>query len=226
MIMENTNIQAYETKPIPVMVKTETVDLPGDLVIPEDSKGLIIFAHGSGSSRFSPRNRAVAASLNKAGLGTLLFDLLTARENEVDEETCEYRFNIDLLGIRLTQTLDWLLTRKDTVGMNIGVFGASTGAAAALIAATERPERVHAVVSRGGRPDLAKEHLARVRTPSLFIVGEDDASVVAMNRSALYDLRCEKKLEIIPGANHLFEEPGKLDDVATLAKDWFTKWIE
>lgn len=224
--MKNTSIQAYEIEPIPVMVETDTVDLPGDLVIPENCKAMIVFAHGSGSSRFSERNRKVAGSLNKAGLGTLLFDLLTAREQEIDEDTCEYRFNVDLLGVRLTQTVDWLLSRKDTVGLNVGVFGASTGSAAAIIAAAERPERISALVSRGGRPDLAKQYLARVRTPSLFIAGGDDASVIAMNRSALIDMKCEKRLEIIPDAGHLFEEPGKLEDVSTLAKDWFMKWIE
>jgi len=224
--MKNTSIQAYEIEPIPVMVETDTVDLPGDLVIPENCKAMIVFAHGSGSSRFSERNRKVAGSLNKAGFGTLLFDLLTAREQEIDEDTCEYRFNVDLLGVRLTQTVDWLLSRKDTVGLNVGVFGASTGSAAAIIAAAERPERISALVSRGGRPDLAKQYLARVRTPSLFIAGGDDASVIAMNRSALIDMKCEKRLEIIPDAGHLFEEPGKLEDVSTLAKDWFMKWIE
>lgn len=224
--MKNTSLQAYEIEPIPVMVETDTVDLPGDLVIPENCKALIVFAHGSGSSRFSERNRKVAGFLNKAGLGTLLFDLLTAREQEIDEDTCEYRFNVDLLGVRLTQTVDWLLSRKDTVGLNVGVFGASTGSAAAIIAAAERPERISALVSRGGRPDLAKQYLARVRTPSLFIVGGDDASVIAMNRSALIDMNCEKRLEIIPDAGHLFEEPGKLEHVSTLTKDWFSKWVK
>lgn len=223
--MGKTAIPAGRSGAIHVMVNAGDAGLAGDLMIPAESGGLVVFAHGSGSSRFSPRNRAVAGVLNGGKLGTLLFDLLTPRENEIDELTYEYRFDIELLGRRLTGTLDWLTAQKETVGLDVGLFGASTGAAAALIAAAERPERVKAVVSRGGRPDLARQYLARVRAPSLFIVGGNDPPVIEMNKSALMDLRAGKKLEIIPGAGHLFEEPGRLEEVATLAREWFLKWL-
>lgn len=224
--MKNSKISFYQPEVKQVLINAGTANLAGDLIIPENAAGLVVFAHGSGSSRLSPRNRAVADELNRSGLGTLLFDLLTPRENEVDELTCEYRFNISLLGTRLTETLDWLTAQKETVGLNVGLFGASTGAAAAMIAAAERPERVKAVVSRGGRPDLAKSYLSRVRAPSLFIVGGYDTTVIAMNRSVLPDLRSEKKLEIVPEASHLFKEPGKLEQVSAIACDWFLKWFQ
>ncbi len=223
--MKNTKTTIDQPEIKQVTINAGDVNLAGDLMIPEKCSGLVVFAHGSGSSRFSPRNRNVAEELNRSSLGTLLFDLLTIQERELDELTCEYRFNIELLGERLTATLDWLTAQKETVGLNVGLFGASTGAAAAVIAAAERPESVKAIVSRGGRPDMAKLYLARVRAASLFIVGGDDASVIAMNRSVLPDLRSEKKLEIIPDAGHLFEEPGKLEEMAVLARDWFLKWL-
>ena len=223
--MKTTKSPVYQQETRQVRIDTGTVNLIGDTVIPEKATGLVVFVHGSGSSRFSPRNQNVAEELNQSGLGTLLFDLLTVPERELDELTCEYRFDIELLGGRLTATLDWLTAQKETVGLNVGLFGASTGAAAAIIAAAERPERVKAIVSRGGRPDMARLYLGRVRAPSLFIVGGDDAPVIAMNRSVLQDLRCENRLEIIPGAGHLFEEPGKLEKMAVLARDWFLKWL-
>ncbi|HKI44681.1 MAG TPA: dienelactone hydrolase family protein [Balneolales bacterium] len=223
--MENTKTTIDHPEIKQVTINAGSVDLAGDLMIPEKCSGLVVFAHGSGSSRFSPRNQTVAEELNRSGLGTLLFDLLSPAENEIDELTCQYRFNIGLLGKRLTATLDWLTAQKETVGLNVGLFGASTGAAAAIIAAAERPESVKAIVSRGGRPDLAKLYLARVRAPLLLIVGGDDASVIAMNRSVLPDLRSGKRLEIIAGAGHLFEEPGKLEEMAVLARDWFLKWL-
>lgn len=223
--MKYTEIPYTQIDAEEVTINAGGTKLTGELAIPEKARGLIIFAHGSGSSRQSPRNKLVAEALQHSGFGTLLFDLLTERENEIDEKTCEYRFNIEFLGKRLTDTLDWLTAQKDTVAFDIGLFGASTGTAAALIAAAARPEKIKAVVSRGGRPDLAKSYLARVRAPSLFIVGGYDVSVIAMNKSALLDMRSEKRLGIIPEASHLFEERGKMEEVAALARDWFLKWL-
>ncbi|MDP1537006.1 MAG: dienelactone hydrolase family protein [Burkholderiales bacterium] len=194
------------------------------LSIPERASGVVMFVHGSGSSRFSPRNRRVAGVLDAGGLGTLLFDLLTAQEQEIDERTAALRFDIGLLTRRLIDAVDWLVERPDTRGLRIGLFGASTGAAA-LAAAAERPERIAAVVSRGGRPDLALPVLPRVRAPTLLIVGGLDQPVISMNRRAATALGCEHRLEIIPGATHLFEEPGTLDQVACLARDWFMEHL-
>ena len=185
----------------------------------------MLFAHGSGSSRFSTRNRAVAQRLNDAGLATLLFDLLTADEETIDARTAQLRFDIPLLAGRLTGTVDWLAARPDLATLPLGLFGASTGAAAALITAAERPQRVAAVVSRGGRPDLALPVLERVRAPTLLIVGGHDREVLALNREALAALTCEKALAIVPGATHLFEEPGALEQVAQLAGDWFLRHL-
>jgi dienelactone hydrolase len=185
----------------------------------------VLFAHGSGSSRFSPRNRFVADFLNEGGLATLLLDLLTAEESEIDERTGALRFDIGLLSGRLIGAVDWLGARPDTRDLRIGIFGASTGAAAALNAAAERPAQVAAVVSRGGRPDLAMAALPRVRAPTLLIVGGLDGPVIGMNRSAAAQLACEHQLEIVPGATHLFEEPGKLEEVARLARDWFQRHL-
>ncbi|WP_290653542.1 alpha/beta family hydrolase [Aquisalimonas sp.] len=199
--------------------------LPGDLALPADATGIVVFAHGSGSSRFSARNRLVADSLNGGGLATLLFDLLTADEHEVDQRTRELRFDIPMLGQRLTRTVDWLKEQPGIENLPVGLFGASTGSAAALIAAAERPGTVAAVVSRGGRPDLTGPRLERVRAPTLLIVGGDDSPVIGMNRDAARDLRCEHRIEIIPGATHLFEEPGKLEEVARLARDWFLTYL-
>lgn len=208
-----------------VEVKAGRLSLPGTLCLPSDTTGIVVFAHGSGSSRFSSRNRFVADYFNHAGLGTLLFDLLTAEEHAVDELTREHRFDIPMLGERLTRTVDWLRVEPATSRLRIGLFGASTGAAAALIAAAQRPEDVAAVVSRGGRPDLAENHLPQVRSPVLLIVGGLDGPVIGMNRSAADALRCEHQVEIVPGATHLFEEPGKLEEVARLARDWLLRYL-
>jgi dienelactone hydrolase len=204
-----------------VTVPVENVRLAGDLSVPADARGLIVFAHGSGSSRFSPRNRAVADVLVEAGLATLLMDLLTPEEEAEDLRTARLRFDVQLLGDRVIGTIDWLASDPDAAGLPIGCFGASTGAAAALIAAAERPDRVAAVVSRGGRPDLAADALPRVRAPTLLIVGGRDTEVIRLNRLAQERLGGEAQLVIVPGATHLFEEPGALEKVAALARDWF-----
>jgi dienelactone hydrolase len=209
-----------------VSVSTGKFALEGALSMPQRPGGIVVFAHGSGSSRFSPRNLMVAGFLNDGGLGTLLLDLLTAQEQELDERTGALRFDIGLLTGRLVDAVDWLDERADTRDLRIGVFGASTGAAAALAAAAERPGRVAAVVSRGGRPDLALPYLPRVRAPTLLIVGGLDGQVIRMNRQAAACLSCEHSLEIVPGATHLFEEPGTLDQVARLARDWFLKHLQ
>lgn len=189
----------------------------GDLALPAQARGLVLFVHGSGSSRFSPRNRAVAAALHPLRLGTLLFDLLT------EDESYDRRkvFDIALLAARVGQALDGVAGRADLAHLPLGLFGASTGSAAALRAAAERPERIGAVVSRGGRPDLAADWLARVRAPTLLIVGGDDMPVIGMNEEAMARMRCEVELEIVPGATHLFQEPGALERVAKLARRWF-----
>ena len=206
-----------------VTVEGDGVALPGDLTVPDDPSGLVLFAHGSGSSRRSPRNRAVAASLNEAGLGTLLFDLLTAEEERVDAQTGALRFDIALLGRRLTMAVDWLGGSARLAGrLPCGLFGASTGAAAALATAGERPARVRAVVSRGGRPDLAGPLLADVRAPVLLIVGGADTQILQLNEAILADLPDGSDLTVVPGASHLFAEPGALDQVARLAADWFS----
>lgn len=208
-----------------VIIDLHPLRLAGDLVVPAHPKGLVLFAHGSGSSRFSTRNRAVARRLQEGGLATLLFDLLTEDEEAIDARTAELRFNIPLLADRLVGALDWAHAQTALAGLGVGLFGASTGAAAALIAAARRPDRVGAVVSRGGRPDLAGAALTQVRAPTLLIVGGDDREVVALNRDALAELDCEKTLQIVPGATHLFEEPGALEQVAQLARDWFLKHL-
>jgi pimeloyl-ACP methyl ester carboxylesterase len=208
-----------------VTVQAGAVALEGVLAIPERAEGMVLFAHGSGSSRFSPRNRYVADFLNEGRLGTLLLDLLTAEESEIDERTGALRFDIELLSRRLAGAVDWLGARTETRDLWIGIFGASTGAAAALNAAAERPARVAAVVSRGGRPDLAMAALPRVRAPTLLIVGGLDGPVIGMNRRAAEALTCEYRLEIVPGATHLFEEPGKLEQVANLARTWFRRHL-
>lgn len=200
--------------------------LEGDLVIPAGARGLVVFAHGSGSSRWSPRNRYVANELQTTGIATLLTDLLTAGEEAADARTGHLRFDITFLAARLAAIRDWLLQRPDVGHLPLGFFGASTGAAAALTVAADRPEAVHAVVSRGGRPDLAAPALPRVRAPTLLIVGGDDVPVIQLNREALTHLTCEKDLVIIPGASHLFEEPGALEEVARLAAGWFTRYLE
>jgi len=201
------------------------VVLEGSLTIPPGAQGIVVFAHGSGSSRSSPRNRYVAGVLQKAGLGTLLFDLLTDKEEAVDSITRELRFNIPLLAGRVSGATEWLQCKPEAARLKLSYFGASTGAAAALVAAAERAENVAAVVSRGGRPDLAADHLGRVRAATLLIVGSYDGPVIEMNREALKLLAGEKELVIVPGATHLFEEPGKLEEVARLAADWFARHL-
>ena len=208
-----------------VRVKAGSATIEGNLNLPEGARAVVLFAHGSGSSRFSSRNRYVARVLNEAKLATLLIDLLTSEEEAIDQRTAHLRFDIRLLAGRLVSATDWLTQNVDTRHLSIGYFGASTGAAAALVAAAERPEVVHAVVSRGGRPDLAGAALPRVRAPTLLIVGGDDVQVIELNRAALALLRCEKRLVIIPGASHLFEEPGALDEVARLAREWFRQHL-
>lgn len=201
------------------------VRLAGDLWIPASAIGMVVFAHGSGSSRFSQRNQFVAATFREAGLGTLLFDLLTAEEEEVDAETRALRFDIPLLARRLIAATRWLIGRPEAGGLPVGLFGASTGGAAALVAAAELGEVVAAVVSRGGRPDLAGEALASVRAPTLLIVGGYDGMVIDLNEQALARLTCVKQLRLVPGATHLFEEPGKLEEVARLSTRWFLKYL-
>lgn len=193
----------------------------GDLVIPANARGIVVFAHGSGSSRLSPRNKFVAGVLQRANLATLLLDLLTAEEEQIDLRTRHLRFDINLLATRLVEASRWLTDNSSTRDLATGYFGASTGAAAALIAAAQLPETVRAVVSRGGRPDLAGAALPEVVAPTLLIVGGEDVPVIELNEKALRELSCEKKLEIVPGATHLFEEPGTLEHVANLATNWF-----
>ena len=197
--------------------------LAADLSLPEGAAGLVIFAHGSGSSRFSSRNRAVAASLVQRGLATLLLDLLTSEEESVDRITAQHRFDIPLLGERVVSAVDWAAGRDELRALPIGLFGASTGAAAALIAAAERPSLVRAVVSRGGRPDLAGDALTRVQAPSLLIVGSRDEPVIEMNQAAMRRMPGVTELAIVPGATHLFEEPGTIEQVMTLAGEWFQR---
>jgi dienelactone hydrolase len=192
-----------------------------DIAHPEEARGLVLFAHGSGSSRLSPRNRAVAAGLQRAGLATVLVDLLTPEEERLDARSGRLRFDINLLAARLIALTDWLRQDPAGAGLGVGLFGASTGAAAALVAAAARPDAVRAVVSRGGRPDLAGEFLRLVHQPTLLIVGENDATVVQLNRRAMALLSGHTRLEIVPGASHLFEEPGALEMVARLAREWF-----
>ena len=196
--------------------------LSGSLTIPDNSTGLVLFVHGSGSSRHSPRNQFVARTLNRAALGTLLFDLLTPEEEALDIQTREHRFNISLLAERLVRATKWATQQEQTRDLRIGYFGSSTGGAAALVAAAELPQHVGVVVSRGGRPDLAGVALSKVQAPTLLIVGGNDDIVIALNEMARDQMRCEVKLEVIPGAMHLFEEPGALEQVAKLASDWLS----
>ena len=207
--------------PWPVRIEADDIVLNGDLAIPADARGLVVFAHGSGSGRHSPRNRAVAQELFDARLATLLLDLLTGDEEQTDEVTAEFRFDIPLLAVRVVTAIDWATAHAPTAVLPLGVFGASTGAAAALVAAAKRPARVRAVVSRGGRPDLADSALEIVTAPTLLIVGGRDEVVLRVNRQALSRLGGPKQLQVVPGATHLFEEPGALDRVARLATDWF-----
>ena len=208
-----------------VRISIDQTELEGNLVIPTDARGMVLFAHSSGSSRHSPRNRYVAEVLQNAGFGTLLMDLLTAREETLDEQTRALRFDIDLLARRLIGATSWLVDRSPTATLPIGYFGASTGAAAALVAAADESDLVSAIVSRGGRPDLTGAALHKVISPTLLIVGGNDPRVIELNRNAFELIPATKKLEIVPGATHLFEEPGALESVAALAKDWFGAYL-
>jgi putative phosphoribosyl transferase len=199
--------------------------LEGNLEIPDPAKGVVVFAYGSGSSRLSPRNRTVARSLRKAGLGTLLFDLLTFEEERADLRDGHLRFNIPFLSERLIAVTEWLSNTSQAQSLSLGYFGASTGAAAALLAASLKPDLIRAIVSRGGRPDLAGAALPKVKAPTLLIVGGDDLPVIGMNQKAMERLKTEKEMMIVPGASHLFEEPGTLEEVARLAARWFTKYL-
>jgi dienelactone hydrolase len=209
----------------PAAIPAGAVQLEGSLAVPEEGAAIVAFAHGSGSGRHSPRNRFVAEALAEAGLATLLFDLLTEAEERADARSGELRFDISLLAQRLLAAVEWLDGDSRTEGLPVGLFGASTGAAAALEVAAARPEAIRAVVSRGGRPDLAPDALPRVRAPTLLIVGGQDRPVIEMNQGALQALRAPKRLEIVPGATHLFEEPGALERVADLARDWFLEYL-
>ncbi len=208
-----------------VRISAGRASLEGTLAVPDGARGIVLFAHGSGSSRHSPRNRYVAGVLRQGGLGTLLMDLLTPQEEAVDVRTRELRFDITLLAERLADATDWLGERPETRALRVGYFGASTGGGAALVAAAERPDTVGAVVSRGGRPDLAGEALPLVRAPTLLIVGGHDVPVIAMNEDAMARMETEVRLEVIPGATHLFEEPGALEEVARLAREWFARHL-
>lgn len=199
--------------------------LSGDLAVPPNALGLVLFAHGSGSSRHSPRNKAVASKLNEMHLGTLLMDLLTAEEEVIDEQTSALRFDIPMLTERLVEIVDWLIVNPTTAGLKLGIFGASTGAASAIGAAARRSKWVNAVVSRGGRPDLAKDYLSELEAPTLLIVGGQDYSVIELNKLAFAEMTCVKKLSIIEGATHLFSEPGALEQVSVETGEWFQKYL-
>jgi len=212
------------TEERPVRVDAGRVTLEGDLSVPPHARAVVLFAHGSGSSRFSSRNKRVAAFFNDSAFATLLIDLLTPNEDEIDAHTREYRFDIGRLAERLIGAVEWLAREPATAKLPVALFGASTGGGAALVAAAEIPDRVAAVVSRGGRPDLAGPALARVRAPTLLIVGGDDEAVIELNRAALAQLTAPARLEVVPGATHLFEEPGALDEVARHAAAWIESY--
>jgi len=220
---ELSNIEEKSTE---VQIPIGRIFLNGNLDIPKGARGIVVFVHGSGSSRLSPRNKYVAQELQKDGLGTLLFDLLTPEEERIDMVTARLRFDIDLLSSRLVEVTNWLLKNPDIKNLNIGYFGASTGAAAALIGAKEHSDVVKAVVSRGGRPDLAEIALPDVKAPTLLLVGGEDFQVIDMNQWAFDRLTAkEKQIKIVPGATHLFEEPGTLEEVAYLAGEWFKRYL-
>jgi predicted alpha/beta-hydrolase family hydrolase len=208
-----------------VMIPLNSITLQGELNVPAGGKGIVIFAHGSGSSRHSPRNQYVAQVIHQAGIGTLLFDLLTQEEERIDLRTRHLRFDIGLLAQRLVEATEWVEKQKDTSHLRIGYFGASTGGGAALVAAAELGDRISAVVSRGGRPDMAGEALPQVVSPTLLIVGGFDDVVIRLNEEALSKLQCVKEMKIVSDATHLFEEPGKLEEVALTAADWFGRYL-
>lgn len=215
-------MEIYKTETV---IPINSVFLNGILQIPKNANDIVLFVHGSGSSRFSVRNQYVASVLNKANIATLLFDLLTPKEEEIDQFTREHRFNIELLASRLIAATEWITQQPSTLDLAIGYFGASTGGAAALVAAAKLQTIVKAIVSRGGRPDLAGDALQHVQAPTLLIVGGHDEPVIEMNQNAMTKMPCNKKLVIVPGATHLFEEPGTLDKVAILAKEWFIEYL-
>lgn len=222
--MSTTAFHALKTKKhLSVRIPSDAVELEGELELPPDTPGVVVFAHGSGSSRHSPRNQFVALMLREAGIGTLLLDLLTSDEEEQDSITGLLRFDIDLLAKRLVGVTHWLENQPVTRLLKVGYFGASTGGAAALVAASELGDQVVAVVSRGGRPDLAHEALSKVKCPTLLIVGGYDDEVIGLNDDAYGKLHCPKDFRIVPGATHLFEEPGKLEQVGDLSAQWFAK---
>jgi dienelactone hydrolase len=221
--MKSSSTQENVAKP--VRIPAGPITLAGDLVVLAGARGIVVFAHGSGSGRHSPRNRFVAEALQASGLATLLFDLLTEDEEYQERFTRHLRFDIGLLARRLIEATDWLARQPETRELKVGYFGASTGGGAALVAAAERPEAVGAVVSRGGRPDLAGDALARARAPTLLIVGGADTPVITLNRQAMAQMSAAVSLEIVPGATHLFEEPGALEHVARLARDWFERHL-
>lgn len=206
-------------------ISVDSVTLPGELSLPGRAEGLVLFANGSGSGHHSPRNQYVAQVIREAGVGTLLFDLLTREEKRIDLQTRYLRFAIDLLARRLAGVTEWVKKQKETGLLRIGYFGASTGGGAALVAAAELGDDIGAVVSRGGRPDMAGEALPRVISPTLLLVGGSDDVIIRLNEEALRKLQCMKELKIVPGATHLFEEPGKLEEVARLAADWFQRYL-
>ncbi len=222
--MNNMMRSHYRKKEI--SIATNLVKLTGELVLPSQARGIVLFAHGSGSSRFSPRNRHTAQLLQQAGLATLLIDLLTTGEEKIDRYTQQFRFNIGLLSERLVDSSKWLQQNPSTKNLKIGYFGASTGSAAALLAAADFPEGVSAIVSRGGRPDLVGSALTRVQAPTLLIVGEKDFPTKELNRQAFYHLSADKEMAIVPAATHLFEEPGALDEVAKLTIQWFNRYLD
>ncbi|MFT4060329.1 MAG: dienelactone hydrolase family protein [Legionella sp.] len=209
-----------------ITIPSGNVTLDGILYFPEEVRGLVLFVHGSGSSRFSVRNQYVAKVLNDAHLSTLLFDLFTPDEDAIDSCTRQFRFDIEFLASRLLDATQWCLGQEQLSSLSIGYFGASTGGGAALVAAALKPDFVYAVVSRGGRPDLAGESLTHVLAPTLLIIGGNDEVVIQMNKEAMSQLNCIKKMEIVPGATHLFEEPGTLDEATKLAKNWFVKYLK
>jgi putative phosphoribosyl transferase len=216
----------YKSNEVSIRISDGEGHIKGNLTVPQEAQAVIVFAHGSGSGRFSPRNQYVAKELNRARLATFLIDLLTQDEEEIDVVTAEYRFDIERLAKRLLDATEWLTRNSTTKNLKIGYFGASTGAAAALIAAAESPTQIKAVVSRGGRPDLAMHAIPKVKAPTLFIVGGNDDVVIELNKKAMQNFPAENKLEIVPGATHLFEEEGKLEIVAKLAIDWFLAHLQ
>lgn len=223
--MKSVQSKQQKTLSRAVILSLDSIVLAGELEIPGGATGVVMFAHGSGSSRLSPRNRYVAQVIREAGVGTLLFDLLTPEEEQVDQQTRHLRFNIPLLAGRLVAATEWVQRQPDIGHLCVGYFGASTGGGAALIAAATLSGKVGAVVSRGGRPDLARDFLPQVLAPTLLIVGGLDGLILQLNEEALAQLQCAKKLKIVPGATHLFEEPGTLEAVARLAADWFQRYL-